>query len=624
MNKKVLLISCSVLFLMGLIFLISSNRTKIEHVTKNETISSILEQVHNQEKINAKLNVISKSDKYTIKNPYIELNPYELSPLSAIIIFKTSKEETIKVKINSKVVTTMEASKTHIIPIYGLLENTTNNITLSTDKESYDYKIKTNKINNLYPIKIEKKVSDNNDILFTVSKNLKAFDMNSNLCFYLTVDNRMDVEWLDNGHFLIGTTQGQYANNFVAFAEMDYLGKIYNYYVPENGYSSEFQVLKNGNYMIAGGNKPVYIDEQVIYEVDKNNGKKISEINLSKIIKEIDPNFNKEYLGQKAILNAFAYNEYTKELLISFRGMDAIISYNYNRGKLNYVFTDPNNELFKNDVWKNYLVTLTSGRYPLGAHSVILTKNGNIAILNNGYNYLHGYSNGGKDKVTDYKDNYSSAEIYSIRNKHASLIKSYDYDLAYFSYKYGSIKEYDNNYIINFGFNLKDDYRNNVSGKLSETENNLEYIYSKIIETDINGNTIMEAKSEEGYYRVFKNSFYNEKTPNSTINTLNIFNRIKKEKYITYKINDDIKDSDDWIYSAYYTENTLNTNYNILDNDKIDILFVRGSDVFEFNYKEKNNKNKNRIFNFKLKSGKYHMYIKVNDKIYNTHKIVEY
>ena len=28
----------------------------------------------------------------------------------------------------------------------------------------------------------------------------------------------------------LGTAQGQFAENFVGFAEMDYLGKIYNYY----------------------------------------------------------------------------------------------------------------------------------------------------------------------------------------------------------------------------------------------------------------------------------------------------------------------------------------------------------------------------------------------------------
>ena len=94
----------------------------------------------------------------------------------------------------------------------------------------------------------------------------------------------MDVEWLDNGHFLIGTSQGQFAENFVSFVEMDYLGKIYNYYVPSNGYSFEFQSLSDGLFMLAGGKKPVYLEEQVIYTVNPSDGSTVNLINLSSLI----------------------------------------------------------------------------------------------------------------------------------------------------------------------------------------------------------------------------------------------------------------------------------------------------------------------------------------------------
>ena len=320
---------------------------------------------------------------------------------------------------------------------------------------------------------------------------LTAWDISGKLRFYLTVDNRMDVEWLNNGHFLIGTSQGQFAENFCAFVEMDYLGKIYNYYVPEYGYSFEFQELSDGNIMMAGGNNPVYIDEQVIHIIDHENGDTISSLNIADVIRNIDNSFDEKYLGQKAIRNSFYYNEQTKELLVSFRGWDAILSINYETKELNWIFTDPANELFVRPCWKPYLVTLRSGRYPLGQHSVIFTMDGNIAFFNNGYNRLHGFENGGNDLVSAYLNNYSSGEVYVIKNKTASLLYSYDESHEYFSHQYGSFRELSNgNYLINFGYNLKDEYRSLATAKLSEAESKPDDIYALIVETDKLGNII--------------------------------------------------------------------------------------------------------------------------------------
>ena len=88
-----------------------------------------------------------------------------------------------------------------------------------------------------------------------------------------------------------------------------------------------------------------------------------------------------------------------KELVLSFRGWDTVLSVNYETKKLNWIFTDPSNELFKSKVWNKYKVKLVSGRYPLGEHSTKITKEGYIAFFNNGYNRLHGFENGGNDNL---------------------------------------------------------------------------------------------------------------------------------------------------------------------------------------------------------------------------------
>lgn len=629
MKKRItFIIIIGVLFILGISSFVFKffDSVKInfdEKYHNTQHISLLLNQVSNQYPINEKLDKISKDKSYTFNNPYVELNPYKISPLSAIIIFNTDEEIEIDLYINDYHVTTLDKTREHTIPIYGLLSDYDNRIKLVAGEQTKELTIKTNKADIKFPLvpEITSREVNNEEFYFTVASfetYLTAWDNQGNLRFYLTVDNRMDVEWLNNGHFLIGVSDGEFAENFLGFVEMDYLGKIYNYYTMPNGYSFEFQVLSNGEYMIAGGNNPVYIDEQVVYTMNPSNGNVTSILNLSDAILKVDPEFNREVLGQKAIRNAFFYNETTQELIMSFRGMDAIISYNYDTGNINYVFTNPNNELFANNVWSEYLVNLESGRYPEGQHSVIITDDGNIGLFNNGYNRYHGFENGGNDLVSYYENNYSSGEVYKIENKTATLVFSYNDNKKLFSHQYGSIKEYGNNYLINFGYILKSDYRASISGTLSASEINPENIYAKIVEVDKNNNIIFSAISEEGKFRAFKHSFYNSMTSNINVKYLNIFNNIKKDKLKKVNISDiKIDKSVLWINDYTLTLNAFKTDYNIEENDIVKFYFINNkNEVYEFLYKEKNSKRINRIFNLDLKSDTYKVYLSINDTLY--------
>lgn len=634
MKRKLLIIIPVILLLVvsGILSIYFYKETEtVSDFLVGERHSSILEQVANQKEINERLDKISNEKKYTFNDAYVEVNPYKISPLSGIIIFNTNKEEEVSVYVNDILVTRLESTTKHIIPIYGLLENYDNKVKLVMGDETHEYIMKTAASNIKYPLTVNYKseVIGNEDIYFTVASYetyLTGWDKEGNLRFYLTVDNRMDVEWLDNGHFLIGTSQGQFAENFVSFVEMDYLGKIYNYYVPSNGYSFEFQKLSDGSIMLAGGEVPVYINEQVVYTIDPNNGETKDLINLSSIILSIDPEFNKTYLGQKAIRNAFFYNEVTDELLVSFRGLDAVLSFNFKAKTLNWVFTNPTNEAFQNDVWKSYIVTTKTGRYPMGEHSVILTSDGNVAYFNNGYDRLHGFENGGNDLVSFYKDNYSSVDIYNITNKTAKLVWSYDDNKSMFSHQYGSVKETNLGYLMNFGYNLKNEYRNDEVGSLSKAEATPDNIYSRIIEVDKNKNILFDAISEEGKFRVFKHNFYSEVTSNTNVKVQNIYETLTGSllSESTYK-DIDLVNSSEWIYTTNFTKNTFNTNYEINESDEIKLYLVnKTGKIYILDYKDKDTPQKNKIFNINLPNGEYALYINLNGTIYKTNNVYKF
>lgn len=636
MKRSILIISL-VIALVGISAFLSVmgyNETKkvLSYFEDNNEHSALLKMVNDQYDVNNKLSKAINNRKYTLDNAYVELNPYGISPLSAIIIFSTPSETEVQVYVNNVYMTTMESGKKHSIPIYGMYEDYENIIKLVTKDTEKEYVIKTNKSNLAYPLDVKKTSGQINseEMYFTVASYetwLTGWDSSGKLRFYLTEDMRMDVEWLDNGHFIIGTSIGQYAENFLGFFEMDYLGKIYNYYTMEHGFSFESQILKNGNIMSAGGDTPVYFNHQVIYEMNPTTGKTVAMVDLYDIFKSIDETFPDKYLAQAAIRNGFYYHEETDELVISFRGINTVFSINFKTKQLNWIFTSPENEVFKNEVWEQYLVKSDKFNYPWGQHSPQITKDGYIAFFNNGYDRYLGFENGYDDQVASYKDNYSRAEIYEIKNMKANLVWKYDGNKKYFSHQYGSFRELDNgNRFINFGYVLKDNYRQNQNATLSEAENNPEHIYSFIIELDKDDNVLFEATCEEGKYRAFKHHLYNKTTSNVDVTLLNIFNSIPDSALDEANYHSlDLESATNYLYTVEFTKNTFTTNYDILSTDDIKLYFLnKTGKIYTLNYKDANNPQLKRIFNINLSGGAYALFIGINDQLYKTNQTINF
>ena len=633
MNRfnKIIIIVLITLLTVLMIIKFSTTSNLEDKYFKYDVISSTSNLINDQYDINNRLDNISNNKKYTMEEPYVELNPYKISPLSAVIIFQSSDNKSIEVYVNDKLETTMELSKKHIIPIYGLKEDYDNKIVLKSDSTTKELYIKTEKSNINYPLNIVKSYRTD-DIYFTVASYetyLTGWDSEGNLRFYLTTDNRMDVEFLDNGHFLIGVTQGQVREQFIGFVEMDYLGKIYNYYTLENGYSFEFQDLGNNEVMLSGGNTPVVFDHQVIYKMNLNTGKKIDELDIYDVVKKIDPTFNDKYLGTNALRNGFYYNSNTNDLVVSFREINTIWCFDYSNKTIKWVLTNSSNELFQSDVWKDYLIKVDTKRYPLGQHSPQITSDGYLLYYNNGYDRYSVVENKTTTNVSNYKNDYSSVELLKIDEdkRTAKTIKSYDFNKKYFSIKYGYSRILDNgNYLIDNGYILKDDYRNNSNNTIKQSEADINNSYAKILEIDKNNNIVFEATCEEGKFRAFKHKLYLDNTKNIDVSKLNTFNTIPNSNLEITKYNDLNLDSiNEWIYNVDFTKNTFTTNYEIQDSDNIKLYLMNNEGkVYILNYHESNDKYKSKIFNIEIPKDKYVLFIELNNTLYKTNKIYEF
>lgn len=633
-KKKTIIVMIPIIILIiisGFLGLLSYNATKkMNNYFDGEEQTAILPMVTAQEDINRRLEKVASDSKYTFESAYVELNPYKISPLSAIIIYTSKTNEEVEVYINDTFSTKMESTKKHIIPIYGLYEDRENTVKLVVDDKEVEYTIKTEASNIEYPLNVEVSSLELNDEIYflegSMETGLTGWDKEGNLRFYLTELLKMDVEWLDNGHFIVGTDQGNdedgylALDRYVAFVEMDYLGKIYNYYVMPNGYDFESQVLSDGTIMIGGGNTPIYFDEQVVYTFDTENKEITSLVNLSQIIKGIDENFDPAKLGPLSGKNGFYYNEETNELVVSFRNLNALISFNYIDETINWVFTDPENTYFQNEVWEEYF--LQSTFYPHGQHSPQILANGDIAYFDNNYDRVNVPTT-----ISEHKGEQSEAIIIRITDKKVKLVwSSKSVNEGYLTQKYGLFRVLDNgNKLIDFGWIVNEELYNDKTITFQDLEGSVANTHGVFLELDSNDNILFKASCEEGKYRIFKHVIYNDTTSNISLTQLGMYNGLVADTLEEKTTNDvDLDETVEWINSLEFTQNTFYTDFDIKETDEVKLYFVnKGGKISILTYKSKDSTQINRVFNVIL-NGKYALYIDINGVIYDTKKVIQF
>ena len=625
MKKRMFIFGLLLIILLFTIYVFNRRNNYIDdNMITNYSISKLLVE---QEKINDEIKNISNSNKYNFDNPKVMVNPFKISPLTALIIFNTDVDTSISVNVNNEYCFETEVSSNHLIPIYGLYENKRNIVTLKqSNMDEKIVEIITDKSSNINELNVIKTRSGSvNDLYFMTSPvgtSASAYDKNGNLKWYLTEKFTMDFEWLDNGHFLVGIKESDVSDRKIGFVEMDYLGKIYNYYVLKHGYEFEFQALKNGNYMLCGGDSAIFYDKAWIYEIDIN-GNVVSHLDLYDVFTSVDSDFDKSKLNYKMIRNAFYYNEDTKEIVISLRGLNSVVSINYETKEINYIFAPKG---IYSDKFDKYMVDLKSGRYPLGIHSVFMTEYGYVGFINNGYDRFNGFEVGGIDDVSHYKDCYSSVEIYDIKDKKANLVWSFDADKKIFTHQYGSFNIYGNTKLINFGWTLKDEYRKKEDATLSESEKNTDNTYAKIFEINEEDEIIFEATIEDGKYRIFKHSLYLDIIDDFDYSSSNFYNTMSISNIETIKT----KSIEDKLNKAYLFENnitftkySLDTDFIFDTYDSVEILLVDKKNSYKVKYKEENKKVIKNL-NIDLKKGEYALYLIINDIYFKTNVKVVY
>ena len=302
--KKILIISSFILVL----FLTSIIGYKV--VSANTKINEVEDIITYQDKLEDYLTYYN----YTFDNPNIIIDPYGISPLTAMILFERGTEEEVYIKIpgkdkNSTYENTFEKSKVHYIPIFGLYPDYNNEIIITCGNNTKKINIKTDKLpEDLIPIQEE---NNTNSLYFITTDNYTyAIDNNNEVRWYLTKKYNKKISRLKNGHLLLSNDTMIDNQNSSGLVEIDLLGKVYNEY--------DLGVSYNGSY--AETDKTLLILSKNLLEVDKQTGEIIREINLDSDYKTLsyDNKTNKIILKKEG-----------KTLLIDYKSGDTIEQKNY-------------------------------------------------------------------------------------------------------------------------------------------------------------------------------------------------------------------------------------------------------------------------------------------------------
>lgn len=510
-KKKTILIALLIVIVLviALLFVLnylSTNREEVE-----QTISLVEKQGDLEDDFT--------SEGYTIDNPKIIVNPYEISPLTALVIFETEEEVSPTVTVvgedeHSTFTHTFDANTVHYLPIYGLYADTSNEVIISYGDVEKKVAIKTEALPDdfIMPTRVEAQKSKLNNELYFFSPSSSgytcAYDVNGDVRWYLTINALWDINRLDNGHLMVSTERLVNSPYYMSgLYEMDLLGKIYTEFSLEGGYHHDYFELPSGNLLVASNdfNNDDGTVEDVIVELDRNTGKIVKTWDLKDILNMEDGKSENWTQYDWFHNNSVWYDEATNSITLSGRHQDAVINIDYETGELNWIIGDPTNW---SEEYQKYFFTPVGDdfEWQWSQHAAMITPEGYVFILDNGNN---------KSKIEEEyvpaEDSYTRGVMYKIDTDKMTIEQVWEYGK-----ERGS--EFYSPYISDVDYLAKDHYIVHsggivyVDGKNSNEPAGLggaDALVSDTVEL-LNDEVIFEIVLPTNNYRVEKMSLYQE------------------------------------------------------------------------------------------------------------------
>ena len=644
--KKIIMIILTIIIIASIIGLLILNNISTARGELKLTLSLRSEQQELEEGFT--------SEGYTLDNPNVIVDPYNNSPLTALVIFETAKKEKVKITIEGEDDLTtythqFDKEKVHYIPVYGLYAGKENTVVIECGNEKKELKIKTEELPDdfILPTSVKKEESKlTNDLYFFTPSSggyTCAYDTNGDVRWYLTNAATWKIDRLENGHLLVSTERLVNSPYYLTgLYEMDMLGKIYVEYSLPGGYHHDYYEMPNGNLLVASDdfNSGKGTVEDYIVELDRETGKIVKNIDLKDILNMEDGKSENWVEYDWFHNNSVWYDEKTNSITLSGRHQDAVINIDYDTEKLNWIIGDPTNW---SEAYQKYFFKPVGDdfEWQWSQHAAMITPEGYVFIFDNGNN-----KSKNEDEYVDAEDSYSRGVMYKIDTEKMTIEQVWEYGK-----ERGS--EFYSPYISDVDYLDKDHYIVHsggivyVDGKNSNQPAGLggaDKLVSDTVEV-LDDEVIFEIKLPSNNYRVEKMSLYSKDTFELKIpEAKGSLGETKVDKtrfgFITKakKIDKEYKKHDIKITNE---EDRIEVKGRFKRGTAVKVLLYQNGKIKEYEvpiskkpytamcvdiFTEEENKNGivvTKYINKENLSGKYSIYLQINDTIYKTEKYIE-
>ncbi len=401
------------------------------------------------------------SGAYTPEAPFILVNPYGHSPLSALVMFRTEQPARVSISIAGDTKLSeinydfKDENTDHMIPVYGLYAGRINDVTLTLHyagggRESFPLQIETESLPDALSHEIVRahvldEAAYQPGLNFTymgyAGDDCKAaIDADGAYRWYL--DTGSGVLALSgycanyNGGNSIFFSVGNRSYGAVAILEMNYLGKLLNAYLAPYGAHHDIEVTPETLLITGSGDEKV--KEDFLYEIDRESGAILTTLDydgMLQVQRDQTMDFPEitNFYDPGDWLHMNSITPHGDDLIISSRHQSTVIC-NDREGNIKWMLCDPADYYVYFD---QYILTPVGGNfeYPYIQHAVevIPDQDGNPDTLD-----IILFDNGDFRKET--KDCYSRMVQYRINEKEMTVEQIWEYGshrTELFSYRHG-------------------------------------------------------------------------------------------------------------------------------------------------------------------------------------------
>lgn len=311
-------------------------------------------------KIDEQLTLELESGNYTVENPLVVANPYQNAPLTAVVLFQTEEEVTVKATVQgddswdgSDFYGETELATSHRVPVLGLYAGKVNQVVLEmfdaegNKVDEISVEIQTDPLPESMENLVEVYVSgDDTAMPYTLvtgqsTKTTFVFDKNGEIRWYLTdTTGSYGAFPISGGHFMFQGRQVMVPTyekpHTVKMYEMDYLGRTHKvYYIPTGWHHEVIEKEEGGNLLVLSSSIDEHVEDTVI-EIDRETGKIVKTLDMRDIFDE-----TYEDMIDWAHLNTIDYCEEDNSLILSPRNVHSIIKVDWETNELKWILCNP-------------------------------------------------------------------------------------------------------------------------------------------------------------------------------------------------------------------------------------------------------------------------------------------